>query len=149
MFLNFNIINLLLYNLCKMPKNTIRIWNESIYNLYQQVKSRCNNKNHRRYKDYWWRWIKCEWSSFEEFFKDMWDSYQKWLQIDRINNNWNYNKNNCRWLTPKENSKNRRNTIYIHGLCLKDYCIKNNLNYSTIASRIYNYGWSIEKAIYT
>lgn len=132
-----------------MPKKTIRIWNESLYNLFQQIKSRCSNEKHRRFHDYWWRWIKCEWKNFEEFFNDMWWTYKKWLQIDRIDNNSNYNKNNCRWVTAQQNSSNRRNTVFIEWLCLKDYCKKNWLNHRTIRNRIITLKWDIEKAIYT
>jgi len=56
------------------------------------------------------------WKSFEEFKKDMYDSYiihiekygLKETTIDRINNEGNYCKKNCQWSTRSEQMKNRR-----------------------------------------
>ena len=74
---------------------------------------RCYNQNESNYKDYGGRGIiVCErWiNSFENFFKDMGSTYKDNLQLDRINNNGNYEPGNVRWATPKENSNNRRNS---------------------------------------
>ena len=109
---------------------------KKLYNVFQQTKSRCHNENHKRFSDYWGRWIICEWKNFNNFYKDMWVSYSEWLQIDRIDNNWNYCLKNCQWITASQNSKNRRNTIYIEWICLKDYCKNKSLNYNTIFRRI-------------
>lgn len=88
------------------------IWSK-IYWVWAQIKVRCDNIKHKRYKDYWWRWIAYDskWKNFEEFYKDMWDSYEEWLSIDRIDNDWNYCKENCKWSTSKEQANNRRNNI--------------------------------------
>lgn len=83
---------------------------ERIYWIYVWILQRCNNPKRKAYKHYWWRWIKCEWDSYEEFRRDMLPTYKEWLQIDRIDNDWNYSKENCRWSTAKENVNNRRNT---------------------------------------
>lgn len=80
------------------------------------IRNRCNNKNEPRFVDYWWRWIRCERASFDEFYKDMWAAYNKHVSeyweknttIDRIDSNWNYCKENCRWATFKEQSQNRK-----------------------------------------
>ncbi len=104
--------------------------NHKIYRIYDWINERCNNKNSSSYNNYWNRWIKCEWDTFEEFYRDMWETYQEWLQIDRINNDWNYSKNNCKWSTRKQNCRNRRNTIYVWDISLPEYCEINNLNYS-------------------
>lgn len=84
------------------------------YYVYYWIKYRCDNKNCKEYKYYWWRWIKNEWKSFSEFYNDMFESYikhwieywfSKWYcQIDRINNDGNYCKDNCRWVTSKQNN---------------------------------------------
>lgn len=117
---------------CLMKDTSYKIhWlsETKIYNVYRAIINRCNNIKHKSYKDYWGRWIKCEWNSFEEFYRDMWESYNEWLQIDRINNNWNYCKKNCKWSNRKENCRNRRNTMYIWLVPLVQYCEDNNLNY--------------------
>lgn len=89
--------------------------NTRIYRIYQWIKDRVDNKKHRSYKYYWWSGIKCEWNSFEEFYRDMWESYDDHVKkywerdttIDRIDNNWNYCKKNCKWSTWKEQMHNR------------------------------------------
>lgn len=80
-----------------------------IYNIFQALKGRCNRKAGKDYPRYWGRWIKCLRKSFEEFYEDMWPTYKEWLQIDRIDNNWHYSKENCRRVTAKENCNNRGN----------------------------------------
>lgn len=105
--------------------------------IYYSMKDRCNNKNSRAYKNYGGRGIKIcnEWEkSFEEFYK--WaiengynrDAEYGKCTIDRINNNGNYEPSNCRWITLKEQSKNKRRVgritekykIYNEELTLKE-----------------------------
>lgn len=92
--------------------------NNKEYNIfrrtYYSLKRRCNNPKDIRYYRYWWRWIKCCWETFKDFKKDMWQSFlehigEYWVwrkncQIDRINNDGNYCKSNCRWVTAKQNN---------------------------------------------
>lgn len=76
--------------------------------------------------------------------------YKKGLQIDRIDVNGNYEPDNCRWVTPKKNSNNKRNNLYITiddiQKTLSEWCDFYNLNYQTVWRRIYR-GWSIKKAL--
>lgn len=85
-----------------------------IYKVWKNMKRRCYNKNHKSFKDYGGRGIKVypEWMDNPEAFVK-WsfnNGYKKGLQLDRINNDANYSPDNCRFVTPKVNTRNRRST---------------------------------------
>ena len=67
-----------------------------------------------------------EWLVFENF-RDwaLSHGYKEGLQIDRVNNDAGYCPENCRWVTPKENMNNRRNTMRLEdGTPLAMFCSK-------------------------
>lgn len=130
-----------------LNRNTHSMSYTSIYKIYSWLISRCKNTSNSRYKNYWWRWILCEWNSFEEFYSDMWELYREWLSIERMNNNWNYCKKNCIWIERNKQQKNKQNTIFYNWFCLKEYCENNNLKYRTIWNRYRKLWFSLEEAI--
>jgi len=139
------------YELIKVRTKTHWMYNTKIYKVWSWMEQRCNNKNNQAYKHYGWRWIKCLWNSFEEFHNDMWNSYQKWLTLDRKKNDWNYCKNNCRWITQKKQMRNtRRNRIFTYKWqtkCLIEWIEYLWLKNKTVYSRIYTYKWSLQRAL--
>ena len=124
-------------NLNSINNRTHWMSNTRIYKIYVWIIRRCEDGKIKSYQNYGWRWIKCEWKSFEDFYRDMSPTYQDNLSIDRIDVNWNYCKENCRWSTIKEQANNKRNTIKIWWLTVCEISDKFWLKKSTIYSWIY------------
>lgn len=81
-----------------------------LYQVWYGIKQRCTDMSYARYDDYGGRgiFICDEWNnSFEKFYKDMGDIPFKRAQIDRINNDDGYYKDNCRWVTGQQNIWNQ------------------------------------------
>ena len=80
---------------------------------FANMKTRCGNKNCLRYKDYGGRGIECKFGSFDEFADYVLNILKVdpcGLQIDRIDNDGNYEPGNIRFVTAKVNNNNKRNS---------------------------------------
>ena len=128
--------------------------NTQIYEAWSHMKQRCDNPKDKMYKHYGARGITyCnEWEKFENFYKDMKNGWEKGLYLDRIDNNGNYHKENCRWVNAKISANNTRHnrTITIDGesLNIRQWEEKMGFNRNTIHSRLKN-GWSEQDAVLT
>lgn len=96
-------------------KFTHNLSEHPLYFVWLTIKQRCYNKNKPRYKDWGGRGIiMCdEWKNDFKIFYDwsMKNGYEKGLQIDREDNDGNYEPSNCRYVTSKINNNNRRNNV--------------------------------------
>lgn len=122
-----------------------------LYGVYHAMKARCENVKDKRYHRYGGRGIKvCErWrNSFELFVEDMGprpDGYS----IERSNNDGNYDPENCKWATMKEQGKNNSRNRYfeINGQIktLSEWCAVYKIDHAVVIYRIKN-GWDVEQA---
>jgi len=84
------------------------------YRIWAHIKERCTNPNTKCYKHYGEREIKmCDrWiNNFDNFLEDMGKRPSSKHQIDREDNNGNYEPSNCRWTTQLINLRNKRTTL--------------------------------------
>lgn len=86
-----------------------------LYFVWASMMDRCYNENFQDYKNYGGRGIKVcgRWHDVSNFIDDVTIGYEKGLQLDRLNNDGDYDKNNCRWATRKENNRNKRTNVFI------------------------------------
>ncbi len=123
------------------------------YVIWFGMKDRCNRKNNTRYKYYGSRGISYEprWEDFNNFWEDMKEGYADNLSLDRIDNNKNYSKDNCRWVAQTEQVRNRRNTKMLEykGITkpLAIWAEEYNMTYRQLSDRIYSKCWDIERAL--
>lgn len=132
----------------KLPKADTRPWNS----WYDMIR-RCERSYVSTYHYYGGRGIKvCDrWHSFAKFWEDMGETYKDGLTLERIDNDGNYEPENCKWVTMKEQCNNRRNSRYftINGITrtLAQWIDTVDIKRSTVTQRYYVYGWSIEKSL--
>lgn len=126
-----------------------------IYKLWNSIKTRCK-ENYFESEFYYKKGIRvCDlWlNSFQEFKKfALSNGYKEGLTIDRIDSNGNYEPNNVRFVTPKENCNNRKNTYMViyNGESISLQILLEKLKYKGNITTIYarlKRGYSIENAL--
>lgn len=137
------------------PYNGFNHIHHGEYQIHSGLRNRCYNKNNHKYPTYGGRGIDvCDrWlgkQGFRNFYTDMGDRPTTRHSIDRIDNDGDYEPNNCRWATPREQCINRSMTRFytINGVtrCVREWANHSDVKYETILSRL-NRGIAIEKAI--
>lgn len=99
----------------KMQKNMVErnhgFSNDRLYCIWANMKARCNYEKSNFYSIYGGRGIKVcnEWNDFLPFREwALQNGYKENLTIDRINNDGNYEANNCQWITNQDNCRKTR-----------------------------------------
>lgn len=126
------------------------------YISWTQMLARCRNENNDAYPRYGGRGIKIcgRWlESFENFYTDMGERPNKEYSLDRIENNSNYEPDNCRWATPTEQANNTRENIYLlfegEKLTISEWERKQKMKRGTLWNRLYILKWPLSEAILT
>jgi hypothetical protein len=126
-----------------------------LYAVWAGMKQRCQNPKAHEYENYGGRGVTVctEWQDAKPFLDwALSHGYREGLQLDRIDNNKGYSPANCRFITPLENERNRRNNVFITvGNEIKTISEWSRLvgcKKDLISSR-FKLGWDVEKAIFT
>lgn len=121
---------------------THNLSNESLYGTWHQMIERCYNTKNVNFHNYGGRGIVvCErWlNSVENFINDM-GIRPEGYSLDRIEVNGNYEPNNCKWSSVKEQLNNKRDNRLINfngeTLNVTQWSEKLNINPKTIDSRL-------------
>lgn len=124
------------------------------YKVWINIKDRCQRVGANGYANYGGRGITIcpQWDkSFTSFLKDVGQRPSPRHEIERIDNNGNYEPGNCRWATHQEQSNNRRSnrffTIGDETKTLKQWSDERGLKYKSVHARIQR-GISIEDALH-
>lgn len=137
-----------------LPDNTRHHLSRTpLYRCWSLMKERCKNSKRKDWMNYGGRGISVcdEWLISDNFFSwALSNGYEEGKTLDRIDVNGNYCPENCRWATPKEQGRNKRNNIHVE-IDGKDYVLSElaelyDLGYETLWQR-YRYGDRGERLI--
>lgn len=142
----------------KGNKNAVKhgLSNTRLHKIWHSMYCRCYYTSTNQYKNYGGRGIKVceEWKHIQGFINFYnWainNGYKETLTLDRIDNNKGYCPSNCRWITPKEQSNNRRNNVYYtfngETKTSKQWCELYNISQTTLSDRLKR-GWTLQQAL--
>lgn len=89
----------------------------TLYVRWMGIKGRCECPTNSSFAAYGGRGIRVceEWSRSYATFKEwsLANGFQPCLHLDRINNNGPYSPENCRWVAPKKNMRNRPDNVLL------------------------------------
>ncbi len=125
------------------------------YNAWQSMMARCYNSQNESYHYYGDRGITvCKrWHTVKNFLADMGQRPSARHSLDRIDNEGNYEPNNCRWATIERQNRNRRSTIMVttangERVPLCDLADLAGVSHNLAGDRI-RHGWSVERTLAT
>ena len=117
------------------------------FRTWIKMMERCYKPYASGYKNYGGRGIKvCDrWKDYVNFVSDMGEPKDN-ESIERIDFNGDYEPNNCKWIARNEQNKNTSRTVFIEGMCMKDFCNARGFPYEGFQAQIRR-GKTIEETI--
>jgi len=136
----------------KYPKG-----HRELYGIWKSMNSRCHDPSNLNYKNYGGRgitvcpdWRDTDTENFLNFIKDLKARPSKKHSLDRIDNSKGYSKDNVRWATQKEQTRNtRRNSLLTYDgttMCVQAWAEHLGVKENTLTYRKIR-GWSDEEVI--
>lgn len=123
------------------------------YHCWSNIIQRCRNAKHKHYANYGGRGITVcqEWAdSFVAFFNHIGPPPSQTMAIDRIDNNRGYEPGNVRWVTKKENQRNRRVNVSVEfagrKMSVAELAETIGMKDSVVRNRV-KAGWTIEQIV--
>jgi hypothetical protein len=109
------------------------------YKSWCAMKTRCTNANQEANKRYAHLGFDSSWKVFENFVRDMGER-PVGMTLERIDNTKGYSKDNCRWATAAEQSRNTKQNVFIthegKTMCMTDWARETGIPYTTIQDRV-------------
>ena len=124
------------------------------YRSWANLRNRCDNPENNRFHLYGGLGITyCDrWNDFINFKNDMGERPSKNHSIERINTLGNYEPENCKWATYKEQANNRKDNIKLKfkekELTISEWSEITKIKAATLFQRFHN-GWDVEKILNT
>jgi|ERR1700730_477973 len=134
----------------RAPSLTVQFASE--YASWSSMHARCTDPKHKNYKNYGARGITvCErWDSFQNFMLDMGKKPNPKFVIERDEVNGNYEPTNCRWISRKDQGRNKRNSVFVtyqgKKMLLIDLVEELGLSRNAVYQRL-KLGWTLAQAI--
>lgn len=93
----------------------MKSYKHPLYNVWYNMRARCTDPEHESWDLYGGRGIRLceEWEDYKSFYEWALPKWQKGLVLDKIDNNLNYSPTNCRFVTPTDSLRNKRNCVKI------------------------------------
>jgi hypothetical protein len=121
------------------------------YRQWRDMRQRCNSSHHKLFPYYGGRGISIcsEWDDFSKFHSDM-GSCPQAMTLERIDNDANYSRDNCKWASWAEQARNKRNNNWQTSrgirLIVADWATQLQVDPKTIMKRI-KQGWTMDQVV--
>lgn len=128
------------------------VWKHPLYRVWDHMMKRCYDPKDKRYYCYGDRGIKVcpKWHNVKSFIADMEATYKPGLQINRIDNDQGYSKENCEWTDRIGQALNKSDTVKItfngETRSMRQWAKHLGITYGTLVERIRVLNWPIELA---
>ena len=120
------------------------------YIVWKGMIDRCQNPHSTSFEHYGAKGITVysKWQTFAGFLADM-GVRPPGLSLDRKDATKDYCLENCQWVPRAEQNREKRKPFSFNGLTLSlpEWAVRLGVSRSTLAQRLYVYGWPIEKVL--